>query len=140
MSGWGSRFAFAALALSGWACGSQEWSFDTRVDAAPRDAAAVESASGKCADDDDCNADASVCNVSRGVCVRCTMDPDCANASGGRVCLAASGRCVDCVKDTDCPSARPRCDTSTDHCVRCLSNADCGFESFCVGQTCTAMF
>jgi hypothetical protein len=139
VSGWGSRFAFAAVALAGWACGSQDWSFDTNGDAASRDAGA-ESAAGRCQEDDDCSADASVCNVSRGVCIRCTSDSDCANASGGRVCQAASGRCVDCVKDTDCPSAHPRCNTATDRCVRCLSNADCGFESFCVGETCTTMF
>jgi hypothetical protein len=128
--------AFAlALALAGGACGSQEWSFDVLDGAAAADGGAE---TGACSDDNDCPADASVCQ--RGVCIRCATDPDCAAATGGRVCRIATGRCVDCVMDIDCPASRPRCDTSTDTCVRCLANSDCGFESFCVKRACTVMF
>jgi hypothetical protein len=129
---WVVAFAFVT-----WACGSQVWSFD-QVDGGVSLDAGRET--GGCADDDECSADASVCSLPRGVCIRCASDLDCVNAVGGRICAVATGRCVDCVMDTDCPSARPRCNTSTDRCVRCLTNADCGRESFCINQACTTMF
>lgn len=133
----GVAFALAlALSLAGGGCGSQEWSFDVLDGAVSASDGGPET--GACSDDNDCPADASVCR--RSVCIRCATDSDCAMATGGRVCLTSTGRCVDCAMDTDCPASRPRCDTSTDTCVRCLTTSDCGFESFCVNRACTVMF
>jgi hypothetical protein len=76
-----------------------------------------------CADGGPCPAGTS-CDTTRWVCVGCTGNADCANASTGQVC-AGNGQCVQCVDDTTCTFPTPRCNRGNDTCVQCLTGADC---------------
>ena len=77
-----------------------------------------------CADGGPCPS-GTLCNQARGVCVGCTVDADCASATGGPVCDTSDGQCVQCTVDSQCASPRRRCDHADDQCVQCLSGADC---------------
>jgi hypothetical protein len=96
-----------------------------------------------CSEDDDCPSDAPLCSLPARMCIRCTVDLDCARDGGALVCNISTGACVQCTSNSDC-SARslPYCYTVTDRCVQCLDSAECGSQSNCqlATHTCTRMF
>jgi hypothetical protein len=77
------------------------------------------------------------CNT-QGVCVGCTGNSDCANASTGHVCNTGSGQCVQCIDDTTCSYPTRRCNLATDTCVQCLTGSDCD-EHVCIPTTHTCL-
>ncbi len=84
-----------------------------------------------------------MCDTSRGVCVECSVDTDCASgqACHGSKCIAvetcqrnsdcatnvcdsANNRCIDCASDDNCGSANQRCLLNVCRTL-CTSHADC---------------
>lgn len=77
-----------------------------------------------CADGGSCPQGTS-CDTTRGVCVGCSSNADCATSSAGHVCDVPSGRCVQCLSDAQCAFPTRRCNPADDQCVQCLTGADC---------------
>jgi len=65
---------------------------------------------------------------SRGVCVQCTSNTDCASMTKKPNCNTANGECVECARSSQCARATPRCDPVGNTCGKCLSDADCTGE------------
>lgn len=94
-----------------------------------------------CLSDEDCGADAPVCDSS-GTCVGCTQHDDCAVwAPELGQCAPELGNCVACTVDEHCGDAdAARCDPQTNRCVPCETSASCSgitgkpvcFDGLCV--------
>ena len=82
-----------------------------------------------CPDGGRCPASAPLCS-SRGLCVGCQANADCAGAAGGVTCNTATGQCVQCASKAQCNSTAPLCDPTTNRCVGCVSATDCR-EGYC---------
>jgi hypothetical protein len=87
-----------------------------------------------CMTDEECPRSAPQC--SRGLCVACTRNLDCAGGGGpvqAPICDPAIGQCAECTQDPEsqCPLERPKCDRTIDRCVGCLSSADCPRNEVC---------
>ena len=101
-----------------------------------------------CAEDTDCESEnASYCDPSRHVCVKCYEDSQCAHNQycENNTCVTCESgvwngeECVECTADDDCTDTpdTPKCNTDTNTCVECVESGDCEESLVCRENTCS---
>lgn len=111
--------------LSAPTAGGPDASSDSEAgDAAPDAELAPDRPYGSCAAEGECGLTDLHCELSRGACVQCRSNADCASGDR-RFCDTGSGRCLGCRGDGDC-DADDRCETAIHRCVeRCSGIRPC---------------
>ncbi len=101
-----------------------------------------------CTEDTDCESEnATHCDPSRHVCVRCYEDNQCEHNQycENNTCVTCESgvwngkECVECTADDDCADKTdtPKCNTDTNTCVECIESGDCEEELVCRENECT---